>query len=162
MFAAIAPGAPVANMSSAYGGIRWSGGVNRAMQYERTQSRIGATPWEKPDLYIENSALFHIDKVRTPLLFMHNDADGAVPWYQGIELYVALRRLQREAYLFNYNDDGHGVSKTANQFDWDMRLWDFFEHHLRGAPKPEWMVKGIPYIQKGRDQAPAVKAVIQP
>lgn len=162
MFAAIAPGAPVANMSSAYGGIRWSGGVNRAMQYERTQSRIGATPWEKPDLYIENSALFHIDKVRTPLLFMHNDADGAVPWYQGIELYVALRRLQREAYLFNYNDDGHGVSKTANQFDWDMRLWDFFEHHLRGAPKPEWMVKGIPYIQKGRDQAPALKAVIQP
>lgn len=162
MFAAIAPGAPVANMSSAYGGIRWSGGVNRAMQYERTQSRIGATPWEKPELYIENSALFHIDKVHTPLLFMANDADGAVPWYQGIELYIALRRMQREAYLFNYNDDGHGVTKTANQLDWDMRLWDFFDVHLRGAPKPEWMVKGIPFIQKGRDQAPATKAVIQP
>jgi dipeptidyl aminopeptidase/acylaminoacyl peptidase len=163
MFAAIAPGAPVANMSSAYGGIRWSAGINRSMQYERTQSRIGATPWEKPELYLENSALFHIDQVRTPLLFMHNDADGAVPWYQGIELYIALRRLQREAYLFNYNDDGHGVSKTANMLDWDMRLWDFFEHHLRGAPKPAWMAKGIPYIQKGRDQAPAtIKAVIQP
>ena len=58
---------PVANMSSAYGGIRWQSGITRAWQYEKHQSRIGATPWDHPELYLENSALFHLPKVTTPV-----------------------------------------------------------------------------------------------
>ncbi|HEV8270347.1 MAG TPA: prolyl oligopeptidase family serine peptidase, partial [Chitinophagaceae bacterium] len=57
IFKAAWAGAPVANMTSAYGGIRWESGVNRQFQYEKSQSRIGATLWEKPNLYIENSPL---------------------------------------------------------------------------------------------------------
>jgi dipeptidyl aminopeptidase/acylaminoacyl peptidase len=79
LYAAAWAGAPVANMTSAYGGIRWESGLNRQMQYERSQSRIGATLWEKPQLYIENSPLFYLSKVKTPLVIMSNDADGAVP-----------------------------------------------------------------------------------
>jgi dipeptidyl aminopeptidase/acylaminoacyl peptidase len=153
VFRAIASGAPVSNMTSAYGGIRWGGGINRSMQYERTQSRIGATPWDNPALYLENSALFHLPNVHTPLMVMANDDDGAVPWYQGIELYIGLRRLGKEVYLFDYNNDNHGIGKRANAVDWDIREQQYFDHFLLGGPIPEWMDKGIPYVKKGRDQA---------
>ncbi|HEU4563674.1 MAG TPA: prolyl oligopeptidase family serine peptidase [Gemmatimonadaceae bacterium] len=152
LFRAGFAGAPVANMTSAYGGIRWQSGLARAFQYEKTQSRIGGSLWQYPMRFLENSPLFHADRVRTPLLIMHNDGDGAVPWYQGIELFVALRRLGKEVYLIDYNGDEHNPTKRANQQDIAMRMMQFFDHHLRGAPAPEWMQRGIPFLDKGRDQ----------
>ncbi|AEE51996.1 alpha/beta hydrolase family protein [Haliscomenobacter hydrossis] len=142
-------GAPVVNMVSAYGGIRWESGMSRMFQYEHTQSRIGGTLWEKPLRYLENSPIFFIDKVNTPLLIMHNDKDGAVPWYQGIEFYMALRRLGKPAWMLNYNEEGHGLVKYQNRKDFQLRMLQFFEHYLKGAPKPVWMEKGVPAIEKG-------------
>jgi dipeptidyl aminopeptidase/acylaminoacyl peptidase len=153
LFGAAFAGAPVANMTSAYGGIRWESGRARAFQYERTQSRIGGSLWDMPMRYLENSPLFHADRIETPLLMMHNDADGAVPWYQGIEMFVAMRRLGKEAYLINYNNDAHNPTKRANQLDIAMRQMQFFDHHLRGLSAPEWMERGIPFLQKGREIA---------
>lgn len=98
-------GAPVSNMFSAYGGIRWGSGMSRQFQYERTQSRIGCTIWECPELYVENSPLFGLPNVKTPLLIMHNDGDGAVPWCQGIEMFMGLRRLNKPVWMLNYNGD---------------------------------------------------------
>jgi hypothetical protein len=89
---------------------------------------------------------------------MHNDGDGAVPWYQGVELFVALRRLGKEVYLIDYNDESHNPTKRANQLDIAMRMRQFFDHHLRGAPAPDWMVHGIPFLDKGRDQLQPVVA----
>lgn len=152
LFRAAMAGAPVANMTSAYGGIRWQTGLARAFQYETGQSRIGGSLWERPWHYIENSPLFSADRITTPLLIMHNDSDGAVPWYQGIEMFVAMRRLGKEVYLINYNGDEHNPTKRANQIDVSVRMMQFFDHHLRGRPAPEWMVRGIPFLQKGRDQ----------
>ena len=152
LFKAAMAGAPVANMTSAYGGIRWESGNSRSGQYEHGQSRIGGSPWEYPTRYIENSPLFYADRIRTPLFIMHNDADGAVPWYQGIEMFIAMRRLGKEAYLVNYNGDAHNPRKRANQRDMDIKMQQFFDHHLVGAPMPEWMKSGIPFLQKGRDQ----------
>jgi dipeptidyl aminopeptidase/acylaminoacyl peptidase len=144
-FKAASAGAPVANMTSAYGGIRWGSGLPRQFQYERTQSRIGGSLWQYPMRFVENSPLFQADRVQTPLLMLHNDADDAVPWYQGIEYFLALRRLGKEVYLFNYNGELHGLRKRANQKDYTVRLQQFFDHHLKGAPRPDWMEKGIPY-----------------
>jgi dipeptidyl aminopeptidase/acylaminoacyl peptidase len=152
MFSAAEAGAPVADMISAYGGIRWESGVNRAMQYESGQSRIGKTIQEGLPLYIENSPLFSLDRVHTPLLILHNDMDGAVPWYQGIELYIGMRRQGKEAYLFNYNGETHGLQGRANQKDWAMRMQTFFDVKLKSARQPEWMTKGIAAKDKGRDQ----------
>ncbi len=151
LFAAAEAGAPVSNMTSAYGGIRWQTGMSRMFQYERTQSRIGGALWDERDRYIHNSPLFFADKVRTPLLMMHNDEDGAVPWYQGIELFVALRRLQKPAFLLNYNGEGHGLRRQANQEDWAVRMQQFFDHYLLDAPAPRWMAEGVPAVDKGRD-----------
>ncbi|MBV8708481.1 MAG: S9 family peptidase, partial [Acidobacteriaceae bacterium] len=148
-FRAAAPGAPVADMISAYDGIRWGPGLPRQFQYERTQSRIGGTIWEYPLRYIENSPIFMADRVTTPLLMIHNDADDAVPWYQGIEYYLALRRLNKEVYLFSYNGEPHNLRRRPNQKDYTMRLQQFFDYYLKGAPKPDWMEHGIPFIEKG-------------
>jgi dienelactone hydrolase len=152
MFAAAMAGAPVVNMTSAYGGIRWGTGISRAGQYEGGQSRIGGSLWETPMRFIENSPLFWLDKVTTPLFIMSNDNDDAVPWYQGIEFFIAMRRLQKEVYLINYNNDVHNPAGRANQKDIAMRMQQFFDAKLKGAPAPDWMVKGIPYLAKGRDQ----------
>jgi dipeptidyl aminopeptidase/acylaminoacyl peptidase len=151
-FKAAAPGALVSNMTSAYSGIRWGSGLPRQFQYEHTQSRIGGSLWEYPMRYLENSPVFRADRVQTPLLMIHNDEDDAVPWYQGIEYYLALRRLGKEAYMFNYNGERHGLRKRINQKDYTRRLQEFFDHFLKGAPKPEWMEKGIPYLQREKEK----------
>ncbi|MDG2184734.1 MAG: prolyl oligopeptidase family serine peptidase [Mariniblastus sp.] len=151
MFACAESGAPVSNMTSAYGGIRWSSGMSRMFQYERTQSRIGATLWEDREKYILNSPLFQADKINTPLLILHNDEDGAVPWYQGIELFVALRRLEKPAWLLNYNQQPHWVMKEENRRDFARRMQQFFDHYLMDAPMPVWMAKGIPAVDKGKE-----------
>ena len=149
IFKAAESGAPVPNMISAYGGIRWWTGLSRQFQYEHTQSRIGGTPWEYPQRYIENSPIFNIDKINTPLLIMHNDADGHVPWYQGIEFFVSLRRLGKPSWFLNYNGEPHWPLKMQNRKDFSIRMAQFFDHYLKGEGKPSWMDKGVPPIEKG-------------
>ncbi|MBU2526964.1 MAG: prolyl oligopeptidase family serine peptidase [Bacteroidetes bacterium] len=150
-FAAAMAGAPVSNMTSAYGGIRWQSGLNRAFQYEKTQTRIGKNLWDGFDLYIENSPLFSAPNVNTPLLMMHNDADGAVPYYQGIEFFMGLRRLDKPVWLLVYNKEAHNLTKMKNRMDLSIRMMQFFDHYLKGAPQPQWMVEGVPITEKGLD-----------
>ena len=151
-FKAAAPGALVANMTSAYSGIRWGTGLPRQFQYERSQSRIGGSLWEYPLRFLDNSPIFRADRVETPLLMLHNDEDDAVPWYQGIEYFLALRRLGKEAYMFNYNGEKHRLRRRINQMDYTRRLQEFFDHYLKGAPAPEWMEKGIPFLQREKEK----------
>ena len=151
LFQAACAGAVVSNMTSAYGGIRWGTGMSRMFQYEKTQSRIGGTLWEATHNYLDNSPLFFADKVETPLLMMHNDEDGAVPWYQGIELFVALRRLDKPVWMLNYNGMPHWVTSYATQRDYATRMQQFFDHYLKGAQAPRWMTEGVPALEKGRD-----------
>ncbi len=151
LFKAVWAGAPVANMTSAYGGIRWESGVNRQFQYEKTQSRIGATLWERPDLYIKNSPLFQLDKVTAPMVILHNDADGAVPWYQGIELFTGLRRLGKKVWMFNYNGQGHGLTQRQDMKDYHIRMQQFFDYMLKDAPPTKWITEGVPAVRKGKE-----------
>ena len=151
LYAAAWAGAPVVNMTSAYGGIRWGPGMNRQFQYEKTQSRIGATLWEKPNLYIENSALFHLPKVTTPLVIMANDADDAVPWYQGIEFYTAMRRLGKKVWMLNYNNEAHNLVERKNRKDIQIREQQFFDYLLKGEKPAPWIANGVPATMKGRD-----------
>jgi dipeptidyl aminopeptidase/acylaminoacyl peptidase len=150
MFAAVEAGASVVNMTSAYGGIRWGTGMSRAFQYEKTQSRIGAPLWGRVLQFIENSPLFWVERIKTPYLTIHNDEDDAVPWYQGIEFFSALRHLGKEAYMFNFNGEKHGLRERENQKYWTVYLDEFFDHYLLGKPRPEWMDKGVPYLERGK------------
>ncbi|RYG25459.1 S9 family peptidase [bacterium] len=150
MFAAAEAGAPVSNMFSAYGGVRYGSGVLRQMQYEHGQSRIGGTPWDSFTKYVENSPLFRADRIQTPLMIMSNDKDGAVPHTQGIELYSALRRLGKPCWMVVYNDEDHNLVQRKNRKDLSIRLSQFFDHFLKGAPMPVWMKEGVPATEKGR------------
>ena len=148
-FKAAGAGAPVSNMTSAYGGIRWESGIARIGQYEHGQSRIGKTLWDGLDLYVENSPLFFVPNVNTPVLIMSNDADGAVPWWQGIEFFNGLRRCGKQAWMLQYNDEAHNLKERRNKKDLSIRLAQFFDHFLKGAPAPVWMTKGVPAELKG-------------
>ena len=151
MFKCAESGAPVVNMISAYGGIRWGSGMSRMFQYERTQSRLGSTLWQDRDAYIRNSPIFTMDKMNTPLLILHNDEDGAVPWYQGIEYYMALRRLDKPAWMLNYRGEPHWPLKLENRRDFQTRMSQFFDHYMLGQPMPNWMKEGIPAYMRGID-----------
>lgn len=151
-FRAAQAGAIVSNMTSAYAGIRWTSGQPRLFQYEQTQSRIGQPLAKAPELYLQNSPVFYADNVQTPLLILHNDRDGAVPWYQAVEFYLALRRYEKPVWLINYNDEGHGIGRRANLKDFSKRMWQYFDHYLRGAPAPQWLTQGVPYLDRTEEK----------
>ncbi len=150
IFRAVEAGASVGDMFGGYGGIRWGTGMSRAFQDEKTQSRIGVPPWKNPLIYMENSPIFWIENIHTPYLTMANDEDDAVPWQQGIEFFTAMRRLGKEAYMFVYNGEKHGLRQRENQKHWTVHMAEYFDYFFKDAPKPDWMEHGVPYLDKGK------------
>lgn len=150
LYACAMAGAPVSNMTSAYGGVRMESGQSRMMQYEQGQSRIGGTLWNELPAYIENSPVFFADQINTPLLIMHNDGDGAVPFSQGVELFLAMKRLGKPAWLLNYNGEEHNLKQRANCVDISNRETDFFDYYLMDKGNPEWLIDGVPALYKGQ------------
>jgi dipeptidyl aminopeptidase/acylaminoacyl peptidase len=145
IFAAAVAGAPVSNMTSAYSGIRWGTGLARQFQYEQAQSRLGVSMYENRAPYIENSPVFFADRINTPLLIQFGDKDEAVPWEQGIELYLALRRLEKDAIFLQYHDEPHHLQKYANRLDYSIKMKEYFDYYLKGITPPGWITEGIQY-----------------
>jgi len=79
---------------------------------------------------------------------MHNDNDGAVPYTQGIEYFMALKRLNKPVWMLVYNDEEHNLMRRANRKDLSQRMGEFFDHYLKGAPQPDWMAQGRPITEK--------------
>lgn len=148
IFDAAVSGAPVSNMTSAYSGIRWASGLARQFQYEKSQSRIGESLVDAPEKYIENSPVFFADKITTPMLIMHGDDDGAVPWEQSIELYLAMRRFNKDVVFLQYHDEPHHPQKFPNKLDYALRMKEYFDYYLKGVGEPEWILEGEAYKGK--------------
>ncbi len=142
IFDAAVSGAPVSNMTSAYGGIRWASGLARSFQYEKTQSRIGETLVEAPLKYVENSPVFYADQITTPMLIQHGDDDGAVPWYQSIEMYVAMRRYDKDVIFLQYHGEPHHLQRFENKLDYAIRMKEYFDFYLKDEGEPEWIISG--------------------
>jgi dipeptidyl aminopeptidase/acylaminoacyl peptidase len=151
LFACASPGAAVVNMTADYGGIR-SNGAPRMFMYEIGQCRMGKSLWEDPQAYIRNSPIFGADKIETPLLIFHCDNDGAVSFSHGLSLFMAMRRLQKPAWLLNYKKENHTLESRGPQKDWDIRMRQFFDHYLNNKPMPRWMKEGINVDERGIDQ----------
>jgi len=148
-FAAIVTGAPVSNMTSAYSGIRLGSGLARQFQYERGQSRIGGNLIDSLDAYIRNSPVFFADKMNTPMLIQFGDIDDAVPYSQGVELYLALRRFQKPAIMLQYEGEPHHLKQYANKLDYLIKMKEFSDYWIgRLDEMPEWIEKGVPYWGK--------------
>ncbi|WP_165831927.1 MULTISPECIES: S9 family peptidase [Gammaproteobacteria] len=145
IFDAAVAGAPVSNMTSAYSGIRWGSGLARQFQYEQGQSRLGVNMYEDIDPYIENSPVFFADRINTPMLIQFGDEDGAVPWEQGIEYYLALRRLDKPVVMLQYEGEPHHLQQYANKVDYTLKMLEFFDYHLKGEGSPSWWLEGVEY-----------------
>lgn len=145
IFDAAVSGAPVSNMTSAYGGIRWASGLARSFQYEKTQSRIGESLVEAPLKYVENSPVFYADQITTPMLIQHGDDDGAVPWYQSIEMYLAMRRYNKDVIFLQYHGEPHHLQRFENKLDYAIRMKEYFDYYLKGEGEPEWIISGETY-----------------
>lgn len=142
MFKAAAAGAPLTDMISMYNLIYKNSGSTNGAIFEASQGRLVA-PWDNWEAYNRNSPLYHVKKVNTPLLMLHNDADGAVDFTQGIEYYNALRRLKKPVVLIQYKGENHGLAKLPNRKDYAVRMMEFFDYHLKGKPAPDWLNKGV-------------------
>jgi acetyl esterase/lipase len=150
LFSAAVAGAPVANMTSAYSGIRHGSGLARQFQYETGQSRMGQSLLDIPLRYMENSPVFYVKRVTTPLMIMFGDKDDAVPWEQGVELYLAMRRAGKEVVFLQYEDEPHHLKKYPNKLDYSIKMMQYFDHYLKGQAAPNWLEQGVAY-QEYRD-----------
>ncbi len=157
-FAAAVAGAPLTNMISMYSSIYFNtGGANQAI-FESSQGRFLGGYWDNLEAYQRNSPVYWATRVKTPLIILHNDKDGAVDWNQGIEYYNTLRRLKKPVIMLEYPGENHGLAKAANQRDYTVRMKEFFDHYLMGKPAPPWMVEGIPYLKMKDDLKERIKA----
>ncbi|GGB24038.1 hypothetical protein GCM10011511_54930 [Puia dinghuensis] len=150
LFAAAMSVSGMSDFISAYGSIIYDG-TSRQRQYELYRDRMGTTPWQRPDLYIENSPVLRADKVTTPLLMMANTEDANVPVQQGIEFFTALRRLGKKVWMLQYDGENHNLAGQLAKKDLTERMFQFFNYYLKGEPAPKWMTKGIPAALKGID-----------
>ncbi|HEX7780739.1 MAG TPA: prolyl oligopeptidase family serine peptidase, partial [Vicinamibacterales bacterium] len=147
IFAAAIAGAPLTNMISMYSIIyKNTGGTNGAI-FESSQGRFTAGPWDQWAAYTRNSPVAHAKNVKTPLIILHNDLDGAVDFTQGIEYFNTLRRLGKPVILLEYPGENHGLARPANQQDYTVRMKEFFDHYLKGAPAPDWLQYGVPRLK---------------
>jgi len=167
MFAAIGMGAGVTDLYSDFSQswgwtyqVQGGSGENGNGYYLNGQGRWGFSPWDKPEVYHYESALTHVPNARSPFLIMHGTADPTVSFTEGMNFYNALRYNKKDAVMLAYPGEGHGLRGLANRKDLTTRYFEFFDHHLKGAPAPKWMTDGVPFILKDRPPAPA--PVIRP
>jgi dipeptidyl aminopeptidase/acylaminoacyl peptidase len=147
IFKSAIAGAPLTDMVSMYGSIYWNtGGADQAI-FESSQGRFKGNYADNYDAYIRNSPNFHAKNVKTPLIILANDKDGAVDFNQGITYFNTLRQMNKDVILLEYVGENHGLARPINMKDYAMRQKDWFDHYLKGAPAPEWMTNGIPRIK---------------
>ena len=147
IFAAAVAGAPLTNMISMYSLIyKNTGGTNQAI-FESSQGRFKGGYLDNYDAYYRNSPVFFAKNVKTPLMILHNDKDGAVDFTQGVEYFNTLRRLGKPVIMLEYTGENHGLARRPNQRDYTVRMMEYFDHYLKGAPAPDWMKNGVPRLK---------------
>ncbi|CAN5706727.1 prolyl oligopeptidase family serine peptidase [soil metagenome] len=147
IFAAAVAGAPLTNMVSMYSLVyKNSGGGNMAI-FESSQGRFKGGYWDNWDAYYRNSPVFFAKNVKTPLMILHNDKDGAVDFTQGVEYFNTLRRMGKPVIMLEYIGENHGLARRPNQRDYTVRMKEYFDHYLKGSPAPDWMTSGVPRLK---------------
>jgi dienelactone hydrolase len=147
IFKAAIAGAPLTDLVSMYSSVYWNtGGTNQAI-FESSQGRFTGNFIDNYDAYIRNSPAFHARNVKTPLIILHNDKDGAVDFNQGITYFNTLRQLGKDVILLEYQGENHGLARPANQRDYAGRMTEWFDYHLTGTPPADWIIRGVPRIK---------------
>jgi dipeptidyl aminopeptidase/acylaminoacyl peptidase len=147
IFKSAIAGAALTDMVSMYSSVYWNTGSGNAPIFESSQGRFKGGFLENYDAYIRNSPAFHADKIKTPLLLLHNERDGAVDFNQGITFFNTLRELGKDVLMLQYVGENHGLAQPKNQKDYTIRMREFFDTYLKGTPAPDWLKDGIPRLK---------------
>ena len=129
----------VAISSGGFG--NWIGTYNQMRRdgstYARwmTERKLGGTPWQSRDRYIENSPVFYLDRVQTPLLLLHGELDNAVPSFLADEIFTGLRGLEKWAMYVKYEGESHDPAawEYENQVDYWERIITVFNNFLKSS-----------------------------
>ncbi len=151
MFAAVVTGAPPTNLISFYNELYKSTGTVQQGITTVGQVRMGAnvTPWNAHDLYEDQSPIFHVRNIKTPLLILQGMEDGAVDYVEGLQFFNAARQNGKQVILLAYPGEAHNLTNRDNQKDFTIRMKQFFDHYLMDKPAPRWMTDGLPQVGKG-------------
>lgn len=91
-------------------------------------------PWSHRDLYVDHSPLYNADKVHTPLLFLHGDADHNVPVGESIQMFTALKLLGRPTAFVAVKDQDHHILDYDKRRKWTDTIFAWFAKHLKNDP----------------------------
>jgi dipeptidyl aminopeptidase/acylaminoacyl peptidase len=163
MFAAVAHGAAPINLVSEFNQLFLDSGLSNHGYDTYGQGRYATNPYDDFQLYWDQSPISGVQQMDTPVLYLHGEEDPRVGYVQGLEWYNALRFLGKPIIFLSYPGEGHGLRRLENRIDFQYRLREFFDHHLKGEPVPEWMTRGVPYIEKEkhlRGYAPEIFPVV--
>lgn len=151
LFACVVTGAPLTNLVSMHNVLYKRSGSPNAGLIQWGQGRMGTSPWDDWQGYLDESPVYHARSITTPFMILHGTADGAVDWNQGLEFYIAAKRLGKQVILLSYPDEPHHLRNKANQIDFQIRMKQYFDHYLKGADAPAWLEGGVDYIERDRE-----------
>ncbi|MBQ2598139.1 MAG: S9 family peptidase [Bacteroidales bacterium] len=97
-------------------------------------SMANSYPWSDRELYVDHSPLYLADKINTPILLIHGDADTNVPFNESIQLFTALKLLGKETALVAVKDQNHHILDYAKRLDWQNTIWAWFAKYLQDDP----------------------------
>ncbi len=151
LFAAVVSGAPPTNLLSFYNTLYKSTGTVQQGITTVGQVRMGrdVTPFNNTQLYIDQSPIFHVDKIQAPFMILHGTDDGAVDYVEGLQFFNAARAAGKRGILLSYPGEAHNLTNRDNQKDFTTRMKQFFDHYLKGEPAPQWLSEGLPQVRKG-------------
>lgn len=129
LFAAAISHAGISSLSSYWGegfwGYSYSAGAS-ALSY----------PWNNQELYVNQSPLFHADKIKTPILLTHGTVDTNVPMGESIQMFTALKILGAPVEFLQVKDENHGIMQYERRIQWSYSMYAWFDKWLKN--QPEW------------------------
>ena len=127
LFAAAVSHAGISSISSYWGEGYWG-------YFYNAVASANSFPWDRRDIYVDQSPLFNADKVHTPLLLLHGTADRNVPIGESWQMYKALRLLGRPVAMVTVEGEDHGIVDLPKRILWEKTILAWFDRYLKDEP----------------------------
>lgn len=88
-------------------------------------------PWNNKELYVEQSPLFHADKVSSPILLLHGNSDTNVPPGESRQFYTALKLLKKDVELIEIDKQDHHIKDYKKRLLWQKTILAYFDKNLK-------------------------------